>query len=242
MKKCYSKSNEVLKALSPADFMLLKPHLSPVDLPVRTSLEHRHKAIESVYFIETGVASVVSGTPHEVELAIIGKEGMTGVSLVLASEEEAPFESYMQVAGSGLRIASADLRHAIDQSVPLHRVLLRCAHSFLKQATENSLGNVLGSMEQRLARWLLMVNDRLEGNEIPLTHEFMGIMLGVHRSGMTLAVQELERMGAIGQRRARIDILDRSILEEMTEEIYANPNPVASSANRTAKRIAFALE
>lgn len=227
MQTPYLASNAVLQALSLADFTLLEPHLSAVDLPVRTSLERRHESIESVYFIETGVASVVSGVPSEVELAIIGNEGMTGMSLVLAGEEDPPFESYMQVAGSGQRIAAADLRYSIDQSVPLHRVLLRYAHLFLTQATENSFANVRGSMEQRLARWLLMVNDRLEGNAIPLTHEFMGIMLGVQRSGMTLAVQELERRGAIGQRRGRLDILDRSILEKMAKEIYSDPNATA---------------
>lgn len=223
MRSSNSEANAVLKALSPSDFGLLEPHLSLVDLPVRSPLEHRQKPIESVFFIQTGVASVVSAAPLEVELAIIGNEGMTGISLVLASQDDTQFESYMQVAGSGQRIAASDLRDAIDQSVPLHRVLLRYAHAFLKQTTENSLANVRASMEQRLARWLLMVNDRLNGNVIPLTHEFMGVMLGVHRSGMTLVVQELGRIGAIGQRRGRVDILDRSILEKMAIEISVRP-------------------
>lgn len=216
-------SNSILKALSSADAALIAPYLQAVSLPVRTSLEQRSERIENVYFIETGVASVVSGIPAEVELAIIGSEGMTGISLVLAGDQDAHFESYMQIAGTAQRIAAANLRDCIDQSVPLHRVLLRYSHMFLIQAAENSFANVRGSMEQRLARWLLMVNDRLTGDEVPLTHEFMGIMLGVQRSGMTIAVQELERTGAIGQRRGRIDILDRSILEKLAKEIYFNP-------------------
>lgn len=227
-------ANSILKALSSADFILLEPHLLAVDLPVRMSLERTHEPIESVYFIETGVASVVSAAPLEVELAIIGREGMTGISLVLASDDDMPFDSYMQVAGSGQRIAADDLRHAIAQSVPLHRVLLRYAHGFLKQSTQNTLANVHGTMEQRLSRWLLMVDDRLDGSVIPLTHEFLGIMLGVHRSGMTLAVQELERTGAIGQRRGRIDILDRSLLEDLAREIYVVPDRAGAPAAQTS--------
>lgn len=127
-------ANNILKSLSSADAALIVPHLQAVVLPVRTSLEQRSERIENVYFIETGIASVVSDIPSEVELAIIGSEGMTGISLVLAGDHNAHFESYMQIAGTAQRIAAANLRDCIDQSVPLHRALLRYSHMFLIQS------------------------------------------------------------------------------------------------------------
>jgi CRP-like cAMP-binding protein len=101
----------------------------------------------------------------------------------------------MQIAGSGQRLSAKVLREAIAASVTLHQVLLHSVHSFMTQTTQTALANGRSKIEERLARWLLLAHDRIDGDEIPLTHEFLSIMLGVRRSGVTTAMQELERQG-----------------------------------------------
>lgn len=115
-----------------------------------------------------------------------------------------------------------DLRKAIDKSVSLHRSMLRYAHAFLEQATRTAVANGRSKIEERLARWLLMADDRLDGPELPLTHEFLAMMLGVRRPGVTIAVQELEREGMIVRRRGRIVITDRQALENMSNGTYVS--------------------
>ena len=116
--------------------------------------------------------------------------------------------------------AARDLREAIDKSVTLHRSMLRYAHAFLDQATRTAVANGRSKIEERLARWLLMADDRLDGDELPLTHEFLAMMLGVRRPGVTVAVQELERDGMISRRRGRIVITDRKALEKLSNGTY----------------------
>jgi CRP-like cAMP-binding protein len=135
-------SNFIPKRLSDGDFALLAPHLRAVDLPVRKRLEVRARKIDTVYFMESGMASVVangSGKPS-IEVGIIGREGMTGLALVLGADRPSN-ETFIQIAGSALSLKAAQLRKAIDQSVSLHRALLRFAHAFLAQATETALAN-----------------------------------------------------------------------------------------------------
>jgi len=217
-------SNRILQRLSRQDFALLEPHLEAVDLPVRKPLEARRKRIEHVYFIESGFASVVAnGTKKpSIEVGIIGREGMTGLAIVLGSDR-AQHATYIQVAGKGLRISADRLRDADERSSTLHRGLLRFAHAFLAQTTTTALANGRSNIEERLARWLLMADDRIDGEELPLTHEFLGLMLGTHRPGVTIAIQALEKQGLIAAHRARITILDRKGLERNSNGTYVPP-------------------
>src|SRR5689334_3908251 len=217
-------SNRILSRLSREDFALLEPHLEAVDLPVRKPLEARKKRIEQVYFVESGFASVVANgtTKPSIEVGIIGREGMSGFAIVLGSDR-AQHETYIQVAGKGLRIRADRLREADEQSITLHRGLLRFVHSFLAQTTTTALANGRSKTEERLARWLLMADDRLDGNELPLTHEFLGLMLGTHRPGVTIAVQALEKAGLITARRSHITIVDRKKLEKSSNGTYVRP-------------------
>ena len=128
-----------------------------------------------------------------------------------------------QVAGDGQRISAVNLRGAIDQSGNLLRALLLYAHTFLLQASDTALANGRSNIEQRLARWLLMADDRVDG-ELPLTQEFLSIMLGVRRAGVTTAVQELERQGLIATKRGAITLLDREALEECAGGTYSPHN------------------
>jgi len=216
--------NRILSRLSKADFCLLEPHLEPVDLPLRKMLAARNKRVEHVYFPESGFASVVANGDIAIEVGIIGREGMTGMSVALGNGDCVPHDTYMQMAGNGQRISAAQLRKAIAASVPLHHVLLAFVHSFMTQTTQTVLANGRSKIEDRLARWLLMAQDRVDGNELPLTHEFLAVMLGVRRSGVTIALQELERKGLIAHRRSVITVVDREGLEHSANGTYSRPN------------------
>src|SRR5437762_13047546 len=168
-----------------------------------------------VYFIEAGFASVVAnGTSKpSIEVGIIGREGMTGLAVVLG-HDRAQHATYIQVAGKGLRISAAKLREANDHCTTLHRAMLRYANAFLLQTTTTALANGRSKIEERLARWLLMADDRIDGDELRLTHEFLSLMIGVQRPGVTIALQELERDGFIAHKRGVITILDRKALQK----------------------------
>jgi CRP-like cAMP-binding protein len=217
--------NRILSRLSRQDLALLEPHLEAVDLPVRKPLEARRKRIDQVYFIESGFASVVAnGTSKpSIEVGIIGREGMTGLAIILGSNR-AQHATYIQVAGKGLRISAARLREADGRSNTLHRAMLRFVHAFLAQTTTTALANGRSKIEERLARWLLMANDRINGDDVPLTHEFLSLMLGTHRPGVTIAVQALEKAGLITTRRSHITIVDRKALEKSSNGTYVRPN------------------
>jgi len=216
--------NRILSRLSQQDFALLEPHLEAVDLPVRKTLEVRRKRIDQVYFIESGFASVVAngtGKPS-IEVGIIGREGMTGLGVVLGNDR-AQHATFIQAPGKGLRISATRLRDADERSVALHRAMLRYAQAFLAQTTTTALANGRSKAEERLARWLLMADDRIDSDELPLTHEFLGLMLGSPRPGVTLAVQALENEGLIAARRGRITVVNRKALEKRSNGTYVPP-------------------
>jgi len=214
-------SNRILSRLSRQEFARLEPHLEAVDLPVRKTLEARRKRIDQVYFIESGFASVVANGTNKpsIEVGIIGREGMTGLAIVMG-HDRAQHDTYIQVAGHGLRISAAKLREADERSMILHRAMLRYAHAFLLQTTTTALANGRSKIEERAARWLLMADDRIDGDDLPLTHEFLGLMLGTHRPGVTIALQALEKAGLITTRRSHITIIDRKGLEKSSNGTY----------------------
>jgi CRP-like cAMP-binding protein len=216
--------NRILSRLSREDFALLEPHLEAVELPVRKRLEARKKRIEQIYFIEAGFASVVANGASKpgIEVGIIGREGMTGLAVVLG-DDRAQHETFIQLPGKGLRMSAANLREVNHRSVSLHRVMLRYANAFLQQTTTTALANGRSKIEERLARWLLMAHDRVDGNDLLLTHEFLGFMLGSPRPGVTLAVQALERERLIAARRACITVLNRKALEKRANGAYVPP-------------------
>jgi CRP-like cAMP-binding protein len=213
--------NRILAGLPREDFALLEPHLEPVDLPVKKRLETAKRRIDQVFFVEEGFVSVVANgsTKPSIEVGIIGREGMTGLAVLLGSERAA-HDSYVQVAGKGQRISAAKLREADERSPTLHRAMLRYANTFLLQTTTTALANGRSKIEERLARWLLMAADRVDGKELPLTHEFLGLMLGTYRPGVTKAVQALEKEDLITARRGSITILDRRGLEKRSNGTY----------------------
>jgi CRP-like cAMP-binding protein len=147
--------NKILARLTAADFALLKPGLALVELPVRKLLEVRGRRIEHVYFLESGLASVVvtGAGHHSLEVGMIGREGMTGLSVIMAAERS-PNETFMQSAGEGWRITSDDLLAATEKSVSLRNVFLRHGHAIMTQMAFTALSNGSYKIEERLARWL----------------------------------------------------------------------------------------
>lgn len=218
-----SVTNHVLSRLSDDDFGVLAPHLETVDLPVRKMLERRQRKISTVYFPECGFASVVANgaSGQAIEVGLIGREGMTGLAVILGADRPPRHETYIQAAGVGWCLAAANLRAAIDQSTSLHRSMLRYAHYFQTQTTETALANGRSKIEERLARWILMADDRIDGDELPLTHEFLSLMLGIQRTGVTVAVKALTRAGLISARRSRITVVDRAALEKHANGTYS---------------------
>jgi CRP-like cAMP-binding protein len=216
--------NELLSRLSAEDGALLVPHLQDVPLALRSQLELPNMPIEHVYFIDCGMASVVaiSATDERLEVGIIGREGMSGTTVVLG-DDRSPHESFIQMQGSGQRIRADDLRDAMRESPTLHRLMMLYVQAFAIQTAHTALANGRSKLEERLARWLLMCHDRVDGDELPLTHEFLALMLGVRRTGVTLALHLLEGRGLIHSTRGRIVIADRAGLEETAGGSYGIP-------------------
>ncbi len=216
--------NHLLATLSPEDFSLLQTQLEPIPLPVRTRLDVPNTPIEHAYFLEQGIASVVATTPRgrSIEVAIIGREGMTGTPLLLGTDSTS-HEWFIQAPGEALRIRADDLRRAVAQSASLRNHLLRFVQAFTTQVAQTALSNGRDLIEERLARWLLMCHDRLDGNEVPTTHEFLSMMLGVRRQSVTETLQKLEDASLIQVARGRVIVLDRPGLEAAAGESYGIP-------------------
>ncbi|MER8843151.1 Crp/Fnr family transcriptional regulator [Mesorhizobium sp. M0913] len=213
--------NHVLKALSPEDFALLQPSLHHIELDIKDQLEVAYQPIERVYFPEMGIASVVATMTggRQSEVGIVGRDGMTGIAVILG-QDRSPNETYIQVAGNGWILPVENLRSAIAESQTLRESLLRYAHAFLVQSSRTALVNGHSKIEERLARWLLMVQDRADGNKIYLTHEFLATMLGARRPGVTTALQMLEYRGLVHARRGEITIVDRVGMIKLTHGAY----------------------
>jgi CRP-like cAMP-binding protein len=213
--------NRILSALLNDDRELLRPHLDQVDLPVRTRLAEPARKIPFVYFIEAGLASIVVKGPADslAEVAVVGYEGVASCAVLLGAERS-PEEIFMQISGRALRIPARRLLDAMDESPPLRWALLRYVHTLVMQRNETALSAMRGSLPQRLARWLLMVQDRSSGTTVPLTHEFMSFMLGTRRPGVTQALQVLRDLGLIRQSRGVIEIQNRGGLETLTKGLY----------------------
>jgi len=215
-------SNALLLSLGGADLALLGP-MEPVVLPLRSPLEDAGCRIEYAHFIDDGVASVVAsnGAGTAVEIGVIGREGMTGTSLIYG-DDQATFSAYMQVAGSAHRVEAAVFNDAMQRSPTLTRRLLHYAHVLSIQTAATAFVNGQEMLPARLARWLLMISDRV-GSPFNITHEFIAIMLAVRRSGVTLAIQDLEGKGLIRALRGSIAILDRPGTIAAASSIYGVP-------------------
>lgn len=206
--------NTLLTTMLAADYALLEPFLQRIALPVRLQLHIAGEKIEQVYFPEDGIISIVAITldGDECEVGVFGREGMSETATVLGTDHS-PHAAYVQSAGvSGLKLPIAVLNEAFEESSTLRRHLLRYVQAMVIQLS-SSITAAGQSVEQRLARWILMCHDRVAGDEIHLTHEFIGMMLGVRRSSVTDALISLDAGRLIGTKRGVIVVRDRAGLE-----------------------------
>ena len=218
-------ANLLLAALSADDLALLKPSLERVDLEREQVLCAAMEPIRHVYFPEGGIASIVSVRPDSgrTEIGIFGREGVSGTPILLGLDRT-PYETFMQVDGTtALRIDADRLQAAMAESRSLSALLLAYTQVALIQAAACAVGNAHHRLEARLARWLLMCHDRVDGDDIALTHEFMAMMIASQRSGVTVTLHVLEGIGAIRSKRGRVIILDRDKLEELAGDAYGEP-------------------
>lgn len=216
--------NLLLRSLPEEAFLVLKPHMKRVGLPLRSELVAPDLPIEYVNFLESGLASVVATNSDDesVEVGHVGFEGMSGTHLVLGVETT-PNKTFMQAEGSAIVIPAPTLLSVIEQLPEAKKILLRYIHCRDMQLSHSALANARYNMSERLARWILMCHDRLRTNDLPLTHEFLALMLGVRRSGVTNEIHILEGVHAIKATRGNIKILDRQKLEEMASGSYGIP-------------------
>ena len=218
-----STENHLLASFSPADFALIKAALKRVSLPKNRILVSPDQPIEAVYFLESGLASVVaeSDTPQAMEVTVIGREGMSGAFVAL-DEDSSPHKTFMQVEGQGLRLATDVLENAMARSPDLHNVLLHYIGRAMRDMADAVVSAGRYSVQERLARWLLMCQDRLEDDHLPLTHDFLALMLGVRRPGVTVALHILEGEHAIQSHRGDVIVLNRPRLEDLAAGAYTS--------------------
>jgi CRP-like cAMP-binding protein len=216
--------NKLLAAMSASDLALLRPHLKSLPMAVFTDMEQPHHRIEMVYFMDIGIASVVAVQPDDVkvEVGLIGREGMSGLAVVLGGDQS-PNSTYIQVAGEGQRIPAKELRKAMAASESLRSLFLKFAQVFMVQTTQTAIANARANIDQRLARWILMAHDRMGDDTIRLTHEFLALMLGVRRAGVTVALQNLKRRKLIDSGRSQIVVRDREGIEGLARGYYGVP-------------------
>jgi CRP-like cAMP-binding protein len=213
--------NRLLSLLSHKDYARLRPHLQRIPLKYRQSLYRAHEAIQFVYFIETGVGSLVNtmANGQAAEVGTIGSEGMVGLPILLA-DNKAPTSVYVQVPGGGLRMKAAAFKKELEQSNSMRIVMQHYAHAFFNQVAQSAACNQFHSIEQRCSRWMLMTHDRMQSDHFLLTQEFLAMMLGVQRTGVSVAAGALQRGGLIRYTRGNVTILDRRGLEHRSCECY----------------------
>ena len=216
--------NTLLGVLPKSDLELLKPMLEWRNLVMGEVLQEPNKQIEYAYFPISGICTVIAENTEGVqaETGLIGREGFVGIPIVLFTDSS-PSQVMVQAEGRALRISRTKLLKVISKSPSFQATLLRFAHTFNVQVSQTAVANGHYTITQRLARWLLMCQDRVDSHEFPMTHKFMSVMLTVRRAGITDALSALEGKKAIRAMRGQIVVLNRTVLEEVAGAAYGIP-------------------
>ncbi len=222
--------NLLLAAFPREPYERLRPALIHVTLDLGQSLYAPEQPIRYAYFLTSGVASLLTslldGT--SVEVGIIGPEGMVGFPALL-STDAVSHAAIVQVSGAALRVEAEVLGEEFARGGVVQGLLLRYVHAQFAEMAQLAACNRLHDLEERLARWLLMTQDRIQSKTLPFTHEFLGYMLGARRTTVTLTARKLQEAGLIDYRRGRITVLDRGELEQVACECYALMRAAAAS-------------
>ncbi len=213
--------SRLLNLLPPEELARLLPRLERFEVKARTVLMQADAPIKAVIFPERGVVSMINmledGT--QIEVGVVGSEGFLGMPLLLGVPTS-PLEAMVQASGRMLRLPAAALPQALLDAPSLNGLLLRYLDAFQVQVAQSVACNSRHQIEQRLARWLLMTHDRVEGDWFEMTQGFLSTLLGVRRPGVTIAVGMLQRAGLVEHRRGQIRVADRAGLEAASCECY----------------------
>jgi CRP-like cAMP-binding protein len=215
-------NNELLASLPPEEFHRWLPDLELVDLPLGQVLYESGTTLRHVYFPTTAIVSLlyVMENGASAEIAVVGKEGVVGISLFMGGETT-PSRAVVQSAGQGFRLNARALKIEFNRGGPVLHLLLRYTQALITQMTQTAVCNRHHTLDQQLCRWLLLSLDRLQGNELVMTQELIANMLGVRREGVTESALQLQKAGLIRYARGHITVLDRKGLEKRTCECYA---------------------
>ena len=214
--------NQLLAGLSATEWKRVRPHFELVNMEQRELIFDPEVPIAFAFFPDTAIVSLVSHMRDgsSVEVGTAGREGMAGLSLFLAGDTSS-VQAFAQVPGDGWRIPSAVFMELSRVPGVFQDLLLRYTQAFLTQVAQTAACNGSHLVEQRCARWLLMTHDRVQGDDFPLTHEFLAFMLGVRRAGVTVAMRGLQDQGFLRYSRGKVKIVDRTGLESTSCECYA---------------------
>ena len=215
-------ANTLLAALPEAELKRWMPLLEAFDLPLGFVLHEPGKTLKYVYFPTTAIVSLlyVLENGSSAEIAVVGYEGIVGVSLFMGGDST-PSRAVVQSAGASFRLDAQAIKAEFERSGPVLHLLLRYTQALLTQMAQTAVCNRHHSLDQQLCRWLLMSLDRLKGSELVMTQELIANMLGVRREGVTESALKLQEAGLIRYTRGRISVLDRQGLEKRTCECYA---------------------
>lgn len=213
--------NRVLASLPEVEFRALEPKLEYVRLQLGKALYEPGDPARYVYFPTQGIVSLlyVNASGASTEMTVVGPEGMVGLAVFLGSRRVTDW-AVVQVAGNAYRLPARDARASFADGTRFQALALQSVQEVLLQVSQTAVCNLHHSVEQRLCRWLLMCLDRLEGNEIGMTHELIASMLGVRRQGITEAAARLQKSHIISSSRGNITVVDRHALEECACECY----------------------
>jgi CRP-like cAMP-binding protein len=216
-----AQTNLILASLPKSSLQAIIPDLRKRPLKLRQVLQPQGETLEEVVFPLAGVASMVSlgNGGNSVEVATIGCEGMVGLPLFLGGAKTA-VEVFIQVPGEGLHLSAGAFRRHLDREPSLTRTLLLYTQALLTQVAQCSACNVYHTVESRCARWLLQTHDRVAGDEFPLTQDFLALMLGVRRAGVSETARHLQDLGLIRYHRGVITIVNRKGLEAAACDCY----------------------
>ncbi|MCC5663689.1 Crp/Fnr family transcriptional regulator [Nostoc sp. CHAB 5784] len=207
-------ANKLLAALPASDYQRLIPHLKLVPLEVSQMLYQAGEPITQVYFPEKSMVSIVTTMEDgsTAEVGIVSNEGMVGIPVILGNKTTTT-TSFVQIAGAAMQMNADVLRAEFNRGGAIQSLLLHYVQAVYSELAQTAACNRLHTLEERLARWLLTVSERLESEDFPLTQEFISQMLGVRRSGVTVAASTLSRAGMISYHRGHISILNQEDLE-----------------------------
>jgi CRP-like cAMP-binding protein len=216
-----TRQNKILKALPIEEYQRLAPHLKTVEHPQGHTLYHQGDNLDYVYFPNSGMVSLVTVMKDgaSVEVGIVGRSGMVGISTVLG-DHISPNDVIVQIADGAVRLSAKTLGEHLKDGGELQRLLHRYIVAHLKQTAQTAACNRNHHIGERLAYWLLMCQESVGGDRLKLTQEFIAQMLGVRRAGVTDAAVTLQSLGLIKYRRGDIEILDRPGLEEFACECF----------------------